>query len=192
MKDALKNVPIMSLQTGSEIARTEDFIIDPRDLMIKAIYCKGARLDFYPAVLYIDDVREYGRIGIIVDSADKLMDPSELVRLQEILKFNFRLIGKKVIDERGRKLGTVSDYSIESQSYMVSKLVVAPPVLKILQSAEKLIDRNQIVEINEREIVVSAATIKEPARQRSVAPAIAENPFRKPQPAAGAAQSDIN
>src|SRR5688572_1495139 len=116
LKDRLQAMPVMSLQTGAKIAETDQFIIDPRQLKVVAFYCKGPRLDVNPAILTVSDIREISSIGVIVDSADVLVGPEDLVRMQDVLGFKFELDGKGVIDESGHKLGQVINYTLDSDS----------------------------------------------------------------------------
>ena len=78
----------MSLQTGQPLGRLAAPIIDPYTLRIVAFYVEGPRLDFSPAVLFTDDIREFGRLGAIVNSVDNIMSTDGLVRLNEIISCN--------------------------------------------------------------------------------------------------------
>ena len=66
----------MSLQTGSELARTSRAVIDPRNLSIVAYQS--------PSLLRIADVREIGPLGLIIDSADELIMPSDVLKIKEL------------------------------------------------------------------------------------------------------------
>lgn len=179
LKDRLFNVPIMSLQTGAEIARTDRAIIDPRQLTIVAFYCQGPKLDVNPAVLHIDDIREYGSLGFIVDSADNLMSPTDLVRLQQVLNFNFTLEGKQVVEENGRKVGKVSNFTVDTRSFYITQLEVQQGFMQSLTMASVVIGRTQIVEITDKKIIVRSATI---AKEAPVAPKLVDNPFKAAHP----------
>jgi sporulation protein YlmC with PRC-barrel domain len=187
LKERLVAVPIMSLQTGSEIAQTVQPLIDPRQLTVVAFYCQGPRVDINPAILHIDDIRESGSLGFIVDSADVLMSPQDLVRLQQVISFNFSLEGKLVVEENGHKIGKVTNYTTDLRSFYITQLEVQPSVWKSWGTAHVLIGRTQIIEINDQKIVVRSAT--EPV----VAPKkIVENPFsaHRAQPEASHAHTD--
>jgi uncharacterized protein YrrD len=176
----------MSLQTGAQIAFTKDPIIDPRRLNIVAFYCEGPGLDFDPAVLHTADIREFSEVGIIVNDSDDLMPPEDLVRLKEVLSYEFTLPEARVLDTNNNKLGKVGDYAIDTESFYIHKIYVKRPLLKSLNDAELVIDRSQIVEVNKGEIIVKAPTIE--AREKAPLKVAEEltNPFRKteagPQP----------
>lgn len=172
--ESLLKLPIVSLQTGQDLAHPTRAIIDPRQLHIIAFYCEGPNLDDDPAVLHTDDIREVSTIGLIVDSADDIMSPNDLVRLQQVLNFNFILEEKPVVDDLGNKIGKVSQYAVETNTFHIIKLHVKPTLLKAWNTTERIIDRSQIVEINDKHIVVKSATIK----AKPVVRPVFENPFR--------------
>mgnify|MGYP003440691492 FL=1 len=147
----IQNVPVMSLQSGASLGTTSEPIIDPRKLQIVAFKVIGPRV-LEPSVLHTIDIRELGPLGFIVDGADNVMTLDEdLVRLQEVIKLNFNLIGKIVIDETKKKLGKVLEYTLESESFFIQKIHVSQSVLKNLKNSNLLIHRTQIVEITDRE-----------------------------------------
>lgn len=163
----------MSLQTGEEIARTQGVIVDPRQLVVVAFDCEGPRLDNHPSVLHTEDIREISNLGFIVDSAEKLMSPEDLVRLQEILKLKFTLEGKLVVDDTGRKIGKVHDYGLDNQTFQIMQLRVTPQLWQALQNTESIIGRQQIIEVNDHQIIVKSATA---TSETAAEPAA--NPFR--------------
>lgn len=169
----------MSLQTGSQVGTAVSHIVDPRRLNIVAFYCEGALIDFSPAILHVTDIREFSSIGLIVDSADNIMPPDDLVRLKEILDYQFELEGKQVIEEGGRKLGKVGGYTVDSESFYIIKLHVKPTLLQSFGRAELLVDRTQIREINDKQIVVRRATIKDEEQAHFAPVPTIDNPFRK-------------
>lgn len=178
LKDQLLHMPIMSLQTGTEIAQTSAFIIDPRQLKVVAFYCEGSRLDFTPAILSVVDIREISDVGLIVDDADVLMSPDDLVRLKEVLGFKFELIGKRVVDETRRKIGKVINFTLDGTTLYIAKIQVQPGVWQAWKTTELLIDRTQIVEVSDTEVVVKSTTKKARVQQPTHAAPVLDNPFR--------------
>jgi len=175
---ALTNAPVMSLQTGSELARTKHAIIDPSNLAIIAYELTGSRLTLRPALLRIADVRELSDLGLIVDSEDEFVTENDVIKLDEIYHMGFELINMLVTDEKHRKLGHIIDYTLDTDGFFVQQLTVRRPFLRSLNDTELLIHRSQIIEINDKAIVVhSEAKIPEPERSEVVSSYI--NPFRK-------------
>ena len=170
----LINVSVMSLQSGTSLGSAAGPIIDPRKLQIIAYHVIGPRIQ-EPSVLYTSDIREIGPLGLIVDNADTIITLDEdLVRLQEVIRLNFSLIGKAVFDENKKRLGKISEYTLESDGFFVQKLHVSQSVVKNLRSANLLIHRSQIIEITDNKIIVRAGSVKEQVGLAQVL-----NPFRK-------------
>lgn len=175
------DTPVLSLQTGSEVARLSTPIIDPRQLKITAFRLTDNLLDHNESVLHPEDIREIGDVGVIVDSSDKLMSIEGLVRLQEIIDFGFELHGIRVEDDTGRKLGTVKDYAIDPESFFVKQLYVQPSLIRSLHITALTINRSQVLSIDNRKIVVKSPTVKEEPLTQVVS-ATLKNPFRAPSP----------
>lgn len=176
------NTPVMSLQTGAELGRTAREIIDPRNLSIVAYELEGPLLDQRPTLLRLDDVREIGPLGMIIDSADELVGASDVIELQKIYEYKFVLMGKHVVEKDGRKVGKVIGYTVMAGSFLIQQLSVKRPLLRSFGDTEMLIHRSQIVKVTDDQVVVKSATI--PRQERQVEkPALQayENPFRKKQ-----------
>ena len=180
----LENIPVMSLQTGGQLARAIAPVIDPRNLMILAYELDGPALAEHPSFLMLQDVRELSNLGLIVDSADEFVGASDVIKLKEVYDFHFAIIGKRVVDQNGRGLGKVTSYSIEPEAFMIKQLNVKRPLLKSFTDTELLIDRTQITEVTDDTITVKHDE-REPSPVKRAANAYT-NPFRgtTPQPEA--------
>ncbi|MDB5177952.1 MAG: hypothetical protein JWO61_335 [Candidatus Saccharibacteria bacterium] len=188
----LLNTAVMSLQTGTELARTKAPVIDPRTLTIVAYELSGTLLDQHPSLLRIADVRELSDIGMIVDSSDEFVGVDDIIKLKETYDLHFPLIGLSVVDDKKHKLGKVEDYSVEMGGFVIQQLTVRRPIFKSLGDSELLIHRSQIIEINDTTVKVKSASneAKDPIPQAVRAYA---NPFRQPgnvQPEAIQADND--
>lgn len=172
----LNNTPVMGLQTGSELARTKEAIVDPRDLTIPAFRLQGPLLASASQILRVADIRELSNIGMIVDSSDEFVEPDDVIALQKVLHFEFELIGIAVVDEMKHKLGKVSDYTIDPAGFTIQQLTVKRPVLKSLSDTELLIHRSQVIEVSDTTIVVRTTAKKLEPLQETIR--TYANPFR--------------
>ena len=182
----LLTVPVMSLQTGAQLAETTAALVDPRQLTIAAFYVEGAGLEQSPSVLHPSDIRELSDIGMIVDDATKLTSLDGLVRLQEIIDFGFELIDLKVIDENKRKLGKVSAYSVETVDYTIMQIYTEQSLIRSLGTAGNVIHRSQGISVNNDVLVDHSPTVREDNQEVAVdSSGVFVNPFRS-----GSAQPD--
>lgn len=168
----------MSLQTGAEIARTLESIIDPSVLEIIAYRLSGQRLPSQETLLLCSDIREVSNIGFIIDSSDELVQVSDVLKVQKVLDLNFELVGLEVIDDQKHRLGKVQDYSIDPLTFTIHQLYVKPPLLKSLQNSDLIVHRRQIAEVNNKAIIVRSASIEEKVPASVAGNFI--NPFRAP------------
>jgi uncharacterized protein YrrD len=177
----LIGTPIMGLQTGTQLAIAKAPVIDPSNLQIIAYEVDGPLLTDKPSFIRIADVRELSDVGMIIDSNDEFIGLHDVIAVENIYKLGFKLLGLNVIDEAKRKLGKVSDYSLEVGSFVVEQLNVSRGIIKSLTETELLIHRTQIVEINNENIIVKSVAEKlkpiADAKQLSYM-----NPFRQPAP----------
>lgn len=174
----LIDTPVMGLQTGGELARTKQAIIDPRTLKILAYELEGPRLTTQPALLRIEDVREFSDIGLIVDSSDEFVSPDDIIKLNEIYQLHFDPIGMRVVDKKDHKLGKVDGYTIETTGFVVQQLSVKRPLFKSLNDTHLLVHRTQITQITDTKIVVHSEMKPQPVTH--VDRSNYSNPFRKP------------
>lgn len=180
--DRLLEVPVLGLQTGGELARTKRAIIDPTNLKILAYELAGPLLGLETTLLRIIDVREISDIGLIVDSSDEFVGVDDVIKLGEVYKLNFNLLGMHVVDVSGSKLGKVNGYTLNTSDFLVHQLSVKRPLFKSLNDTELLIHRSQITEINNDAIIVNSETETTEPLMEAVRGSYV-NPFRsKPSP----------
>lgn len=178
---ALINTSIMGLQTGSKLAETKAPIIDPSNLKIVAYQVDGPLLSHRPAILLIADVRELSDIGMIIDSNDEFISVDDVILVKKICDLNFSLIGMDVFDDKKRKLGKINNYSVDVNSFFIQQLNVKQSIFKSLTETDLLIHRSQIIEINNKAIIVKSTAQTVSARiDRSQSNYI--NPFRSASP----------
>lgn len=165
--------PVVSLRTSGEIATVESAIINPNNLKIEGFYCAD-KFSRKSLVLLTQDIRDNIKQGLIVNDHEVLTEPEELIRLKSILDLQFELLGKPVETVSKHKVGKINDFAVDDQTLYVQKLYVGPTLMKSLTSGQISIDRNQIVEITNRRIIIK--DLDEPEKEgpglRAPAPAI--------------------
>ncbi len=154
LSSAFANKAVMSLRTGTPVATVGQPIFNPNNLKIEGFYCEDIFSKTQTVLLY-QDIREILPQGFVVDDVDVLAQPAELVRLKDILDLNFQLIGMPVETQSREKVGKVGDYATEIETMFVQKLYVSRSVLKSLTAGQLSIDRNNIIEITNRRIIIN-------------------------------------
>lgn len=186
----LIGTPIMGLQTGAKLAQASQPLIDPANLKIVAYIVDGPLLDQHPSILRMADVREFGDLGMIIDSSDELIAIDDVIKIKALHDLNFSLMGMPVIDETKRRLGKVEDFGVDADSFIVQQLHVRRGLLKSLTETGLIIHRSQITEINDHAIIVKTTAKKVTPVMVAERPTYV-NPFRgtSAQPDASDSQS---
>ena len=179
--ERLLGTPVMSLQVGVKVAETIEPVIDPRNLAVVAYEVDGPLLAVHPQFIRIADIRELSDIGMIIDSSDELVGIDDVIKIKEIRDLNFRLVGMKVIDERGKSLGKVEGYTIDTDSFVIQQLAVRGGLMNRLSSTGHMVHRSQITEISDTVITVKSTDQKLTSLQTTGAiHRTYTNPFRRP------------
>ena len=162
--------------------------------LIMAIYINGMNerettdltlaMAYSGDILDLSDVREVSDIGFVIDSTDVLTTRNEVVKLDEVMSLEFDLIGLKVVDQKGKKMGKIVDYTVDSGSFMVYQLIVQRPLMSSFLDPQLTINRSQIVEIDDFKVVIKHSTskVKIPKKKEADEEFVPNfvNPFRKP------------
>lgn len=176
----LTSIPVMSLQTGVEVAYTVEPIVDPSTLDILAYELDGESLDTTPAFLRVQDIRELSDLGFIIDSSDSLSDLDDFVTHADLYKNPVQIEGMRVLDDRSTLLGKVEAAIMDTQTFRIEQLQVKPPLFKRFMETNLLISRAQIKEITDDTIIVRSATLKDKVEAKTTRRAM--NPFRNTTP----------
>lgn len=191
----LLHCPVMSLHVGGQIAEVVDLIVDPNNLKLIACQVDGvAPAESGDNILRVEDIREFSRLGMIVDSADDFAGEDDIIQVQKVRKLNFSLLNLHVETVKKSKLGKVSDYIINTETWQVHQLVVHRPILKALIDPELIIPCSDIIEVTDYKVIVRDEHLKAP----SSAPVKSDfvpnfvNPFRKTDLATEAQPKDTD
>ena len=180
----LNQTPVMSLQTGTQLAITGNPLINPANLQILAYELEdSANGDKQTELIRIADIRELSKLGFIIDSIDEFIQPTDVIKINEIYNLGFNLIDMKVVDKKNAKIGTVTDFTLDLDTFMIQQLIIKRPILKSFNDPELTIHRNQITAIDDYKITIKSEVV--PTHIEKVKEATTEaftpnyvNPFR--------------
>lgn len=159
LSNALLNVPVMSLRTGGSVGQATEMIINPNNLKIEGWYVND-RFSGKKLILVSAEIRDISAKGIVINDHEVLAEPGELVRLKPVLEIGFVLIGKQVVSQSGRRYGKVNDFAVETESLIIKKIYASQSIIKNFSGDNASIDRTQIVEITNSQIIIEDPTEK--------------------------------
>jgi len=151
----LLKYPILSLHTASRIAEIKGLVIDPNFLKVVAfeINAVSSRQSLF---LETSSVREFSKMGMIVDSDEEFVEKDDVIKLKETIDLGFSLDNMKVISKKKAMLGRIEDFIINTEDFQIMQLIVKRPIYKALIDPELVIGRSDIHEINDSEIIVKS------------------------------------
>lgn len=155
--------PVMSLRTGTPVATVIGPIINPNNLKIEGFYCSDNANRKHTLVLVTQDIRDILPQGFVINDFDVLVEPTELVRLQPILRLNFNLLGMHVETISKEKVGKIEDYATDIDSMFVQKMYVSQSIFKNFNGSNLGIDRTQIIEITSKKVIIHDLEQKVPS-----------------------------
>lgn len=151
----LLKYPILSLHTASRIAEVKGLVIDPNFLKVVAFEINAVSSK-QRLFLEASSVREFSKMGMIVDSDEEFVEKDDVIKLKETIDLGFSLDNMKVISKKKAMLGRIEDFIINTEDFQIMQLIVKRPIYKALIDPELVIGRSDIHEINDREIVVKS------------------------------------
>lgn len=151
----LLKYPILSLHTASRIAEVKGLVIDPNFLKVVAFEISAVSSK-QRLFLEASSVREFSKMGMIVDSDEEFVEKDDVIKLKETIDLGFSLDNMKVVSKKKAILGRIEDFIINTEDFQIMQLIVKRPIYKALIDPELVIGRSDIHEINDSEIIVKS------------------------------------
>lgn len=178
----LARCPVLSLHVGQPIAETVEPIIDPNDLKVIGFVVRGGVIGGEIGnILRVESVREYSDIGLIVDSEDVFVSRMDVLKIDEVMSLEFKLVDLKCVTKKGTKLGKIIGYTVEPTTFEIMQIIIQRPALKAFIDPELVVSRNEIVEVDDYKVTVKDEEdkIRKRATKEDFVPNFV-NPFRQP------------
>jgi uncharacterized protein YrrD len=126
----LIGLPIAALDVASKIAEIQKILVDPNSGNVLGFLVSAGGLFSPKKIVSAVDVREWDPNGLITDSVENLVDPKEIVRVKEVLDQKIDLFGMKAKTKKGKNLGNIEDFLIDTATTTVMKYYIKDLVLK--------------------------------------------------------------
>jgi uncharacterized protein YrrD len=162
----LIGLSVREARSGDTVAIVEKLIIDPRSFTLAALQLNTGEKE--RSFMVADSIAEIGlQHGIFFTDTDAVSKLEELPRLQEVIDLGFELIKLSVRTQGAKKLtpqklGTVADFVIDDTSFAVFQIVVKRGFWSGFMP-ELAINRQQVLELTNRELIVDDAYAKSAA-----------------------------
>ncbi|MBM2820969.1 MAG: PRC-barrel protein [Candidatus Berkelbacteria bacterium] len=157
----LIGLPVAAEDTQSKIGKVFQVLIDPENGRVLGFEVVSGGIFAPKRVLSITDVREWDPNGIVTATIENLVDPQEIIRINEIIKKNIYFLGMKAKTENGKGLGVVDDLLIDTETESVVKYYLKDLINSRVLTADKVtkIDKHIIFSDDIAEIPPGAAGV---------------------------------
>jgi uncharacterized protein YrrD len=144
----LEGMAVGALDEGVKIGAVRRIVVNPESIKLIGFVIKsGTVLAAIKAVSFLDVV-DIDRNGIVIRSRDNLVEVGEVVRIGELVKKRFSLIGLPVKTKGGKSFGRVVDAVVETTTGDILRIYT-----KYLFH-DFVFERSQIQKITLGEVVV--------------------------------------
>lgn len=150
---------VFSVHTGNRIGEVTGLLVRHKDFKIELLVVKTPEIE-KSLYLLSSDIRAYDNNKIIIDSYQELSEADDLLRHQVLIKEDSKLFNSKVETHSGKYLGKVKDYSLDTNHFFINKIYITANWPLRLLHERLIVDRADIIEVNNKKIIVRDATIK--------------------------------
>jgi len=147
---------VAAVDTESKIGEIRQLLIEPENGTLLGFLVQTGGILSPKKVLSAVDIREWDPNGLVTESIDNLVPPAEIVRIKEVLDKKIILIGMAAKTESGKRLGTVEDLLIDTDTNTVAKYY-----LKDLLGQAKIFTADKVIKI-EKAIIFTDDVLEPP------------------------------
>ena len=143
----LIGLPVAALASESKIGDVREILIDPENGRLLGFLVATGGMFSAKKALSVTDIKDWDPNGLVTESRENLVSPSEIVRIKEVLEKKIILIGMKAKTESGKSLGEVEDLLVDSETQSVAKYY-----LRDLLGHTRILTPDKVIKI-EKEII---------------------------------------
>ena len=171
--DALKNLPVASLEDEARIGRIDEVLLHPDTGELVGFWVQPDGWLTPRRALSSRDIVSYDTQALVVRSADTLVHPTEIQPFQLVSRRADSWLGKHVATQSGTRLGRVHNIVLNTDLELLAKLYVKSS-LPFGFGNERVIARSEIVRVSPKLITIKGdgtqgAAIHSPLSQRVAA-----------------------
>lgn len=139
----------VTMEGMGKIAKVNDILIDTNRGKVVAFFVNTGRMKIVTPI----DIIFFGR-ELTIHSSEDIIDAEDLIKAMDVLKSDVRLLKNRVETKKGEYIGNVYDYYINTNLYVLTKIVVHKSFLGLLKTPDRLIPARDIIEIKKGLVIV--------------------------------------
>lgn len=120
----LPGLAVFSVDDGKKLGQVKDYVLDPEIRAIVAFIIGGTKRFREEFILPYERIKGIGKEAITVESANVLGKKQDFPQLASLLKAMPDISGRSVMTERGVFLGKAADFTIDSETGTIHRLIL--------------------------------------------------------------------
>lgn len=148
-------IPVVVEGLG-KIARVSDIIIDTENGKIACFFVNAGKMK----IITPSDILFFGQAIIIGDPED-VIDAEDIVRVNEVINRDIRILKSKVQTQKGEVLGHIHNFIIDLKFFGLTKIVVYKSFFGLFKTQDLLISARDIVKIEKGLVTVKNKCAKQ-------------------------------
>ena len=164
---------VIHQENGSILGLVEGLIVNPDSGKLEAFWVRPAEQPFSHAIVQSQNVAEWKK-HLYVKDESALADPTQIIRIADILAQNRPILGNRVENENGQSYGKVVGADINDQTGYVHQIQTQKSLLGLFGYKKRIFSYSKIVEVLPSKIIVSDDASQKEAN--IISPAIKDSP----------------
>jgi uncharacterized protein YrrD len=142
--------PVVELDTQTKVGVVHEIVINNTKFSVAGIVLKkDSFLSFgEPNVVVSTDMVEMNSSALIVKNEEAVTPLSEAIRLKELIDHKYIGIYQRVVSKKGRNVGLVHDYLIDSATFRITKLYCRTLL------SERIIPIHSVIKMEGKKIII--------------------------------------
>lgn len=137
-----------ALEESSMVGKVYRLAIDPLEQKLIGFSVKTGGYFSKIYIVSMMDVVDIDKNGVVINSKSSMLDRGEVVRIDDILEKKFSIIGLRIVDKKGAKIGRVQDAVVDTTTGDIVRIYSSS------FASRRIFERSQIEEITFFEVVV--------------------------------------
>lgn len=146
----LIDLPVASMDTLSKIGEVRQVVIDPQGGQVLGFLVQPAGFLQSIKALSIIDVSEWDPNGLVTENEENLVEPREIVRINDITSKKIFLLGMAAKTESGKNLGEIENLLIDTTMQIVVKYYI-----RDLFGKARIFPADKVVKIEKNTVIFS-------------------------------------
>lgn len=155
----IKGMPVVSVAEGKELGKVDTLLIDPDDGSIRWVQLAKGGFFGETRVISVHAVQAIGENAITVDSEASAMRIDEVPDAQELAREKRRVLGNRILTNKGRLLGEIRDYEIDAETFRITRYEIGKSDL--LGARSRYVAADHVLTIGPDAVLVDAAVESE-------------------------------